>query len=308
MNHCAKESINTHPIWAVIPTFQRCDLLDRTLASLAQANIPACVEAIIVVENGNQSGADVIVEKYQRRLTVKYRFSQRANKSHALNQVLAQAKNQFIVFFDDDVRVDPATLVAYANAVTEHQRGVFFAGRCFVDYEEPPPQWLQKYLPPSAKGWQLGEQKTRLQAPDALGANWGAFAGDLIAVGGFDEQRGPGTAARGQETAMQQKLMNNGVIGYYIPDAVVWHFVPKNRCNPEWCLDRVFQMGVRDGMNMVHACKIFRIRRVAACKTKRAAIRILLSLFGKHMSEAKKYHYHHRLSRHLGILQGLSAK
>ena len=80
---------------------------------------------------------------------------------------------------------------------------------------------------------QPGGAETDFDRPDFLGFNWAASASDLIRMGGFNEERGPGTVSRGQETDMQERMLKDGMRGRYLPDALVWHYVPRARCSPE---------------------------------------------------------------------------
>lgn len=295
-------------MWVIIPTFQRTDLLERTLVSLAQVHIPDCVDTIIIAENGSKAGAESMFRRYRSQLPLQYRFTNKPNKSHALNQILSETKNEFIVFFDDDVRLHSDVLVAYANAVKKNSKDAFFAGRCLVDYEIEPPVWLKQYLPWSATGWDLGNEKLLMSDPDGLGANWGAFAADLKDAGGFDEHRGPGTMARGQESAMQRKLMESGIAGYYLPDATIWHFVPKSRCCPEWCLNRAFQTSVRNGMDMSDIVGFHHTRRLFSWRVRAWAIWTLLAFAGGRMHEETRFRYQHRLQVYRGVLHGLTTR
>jgi GT2 family glycosyltransferase len=83
-----------------------------------------------------------------------------------------------------------------------------------------------------------------------LGFNWAAFAEDLHAVGGFDYRKGPGSPTKsvGQETDMQERLLQAGRHGRYVPGAMVWHYVPRSRCSPDWALERAYRIGVQWGL------------------------------------------------------------
>lgn len=296
------------PLAVVIPTYMRCDLLDRTLASLCACVLPPTLDRVVVVENGKRSGADAVTEKYAKKLPLRYRFSEPPNKSEALNSVLRELQRAFIIFLDDDVRLDPNILVAYVGAAGESRSGKFFGGRCLVDYEKKPPAWLVPYLPPSAKGWDLGPTRQPLDVPDALGFNWAAFAPDLIAAGGFDQQRGPGTAARGQESEMQEKLLARRVNGFYLPDAVVWHFVPEDRCSPDWMVNRIRQMGVTSGIKAARSSFRERAVKAVTSELKLAVFKTLLALSGDSLKGARRFHYRYRASWYAGILTGLRQK
>ena len=293
------------PFLIVIPTHKRCDLLDRTLQSLADCRIPPNLKKVIVAENGTKSGADEVVKKYADRLPLTYQFTEKPNKSNALNEVLRKTGNEFIVFFDDDVRIHSDTLVNYAKEVGERTNGFFLCGKVHVDYEEPPPEWLLGYLPPSAKGWDFHEEKCRMEVPDGLGANWGAFAIDMREAGGFDERKGPSCKSIGEDTDMMNKLLNRNIIGYYLPNCEVWHFVPKTRCTPEWTLSRAYQKNVGGGLRIAQANFTVRAKRVFESKIKLLGIRILLGLFGKRLDARRRFHYEYRKNSHSGILRGM---
>jgi len=294
------------PFLVVIPTYERCDLLDRTLRSLSECHLPPGLEKVIVAENGTKAGADLVVQKYADRLPLVYQFTEKPNKSNALNEVLRKGTNEFILFFDDDVRIHPDTLLNYVKEVGDRTNGFFLCGRVRVDYEdEPPPEWMLDYFPPCVKGWHFNEEKCRMEVPDGLGANWGAFATDMREAGGFDERVGPGSGAIGQESDMMEKLLNRKIIGYYLPDCDVWHFVPKERCSPEWMLSRAYKINVGRAVRLAQDSFSVRAKRVLNSRIKLFGIRVLLGLVGKQLDSRKRFHYEYRKKCHSGFLEGM---
>ena len=294
------------PFLIVIPTYNRCDLLDRTLQSLSACHLPPGIEKVIVAENGTRSGADLVVKKYVDRLPLIYQFTEKPNKSNALNEVLRKTKNEFILFFDDDVRIHPDTLLNYVKEVGDTNNGFFLCGRVRVDYEgETPPAWMLDYFPPCVKGWHFNEGKCRMEVPDGLGANWGAFAIDMKEAGGFNERVGPGSGAIGQETDMMKKLLNRKVIGYYLPDCEVWHFVPKARCSPEWMLSRAYKINVGDAVRRAQDSFTVRTKRALNSRIKLLGIHVLLGFLGKQLDSRRRFHYEYRKNCHSGFLKGM---
>lgn len=238
------------PMNIIIPTCGRDSLLKRTLESLSKCPLPEELNTIYIVENGAKFEAEDTVNSFEDKLPIKYLYVERPNKSNALNHVLQSIKNGVVVFFDDDVRFTPDTIMAYSRTCNESAHACFWGGPVAIDYEAaPPPQWLNIYLPRSAKGWSLDKG----EIPDwFLGANWAVKAEDLHRVGGFDHNYGPGSAsgARGQESNMQILLRQSGLSPEYVPDALVYHYVPNERCSPDWVLNRTVQTykayGIRD--------------------------------------------------------------
>jgi GT2 family glycosyltransferase len=235
----------------VIVSHDRCHLLERTLASLAACDIPPAHTATLVVENGQQFGAERVVAEADPRLHAEYLFEPSSSKSRALNRAVAQLTDEFIVYLDDDVRIAPHTVRRYIEAATEHVQGFYFGGPTGADYEQEPPEWLRKHLPASANGFSLSDATRHVNRPCFLGFNWAAFANDIRRVGGFPEHIGPGAPGGqtiGEESEVQRKLLATGMQGLYLPDAMVWHHVPKNRCTTAWVKERCHISGLVIGL------------------------------------------------------------
>ncbi|MFQ5804383.1 MAG: glycosyltransferase family A protein, partial [Candidatus Methylomirabilales bacterium] len=197
----------------VIASSGRPELLRRTLESLAACRKPAIYRATIIVENGGKAGAEDVVRGSDACLNARYLYERRANKCHALNVALEHVAGGLIFFTDDDVRIHPDTLCAYADAAASADGGQFFGGPIGVDYDVEPPEWLRPYLPPSARGLQLENALQPIETPVFLGFNWAAFVNDLREAGGFDASLGPGAttgSSVGDETEMQARLLTNG--------------------------------------------------------------------------------------------------
>ncbi len=232
-----------------IATTGRPDLLIRTLQSLSKCHLPPSYRGTIVIENGTRAGPEAAVQSAPSWLSVRYMHEPQGNKSAALNAALATVGDCLIFYTDDDVRFDPDVLQAYSDAAELAGPGKFFGGPMDVDYQSPPPNWLRPYLPKSATGWQWKWDPNCVNVPDFLGCNWAAFSRDLRSAGGFNPNRGPGspTKSTGQENDMQSRLLRRGLSGVYVPNARVWHYVPDERCSPQWAIERNFRHGVEEG-------------------------------------------------------------
>lgn len=90
----------TVSITAVIPTFDRPDLLVRAVASVQAQSSPA--DAIVVVDNGVTPVSDDLLPPEVRLL----RIAARAGVSAARNAGAAAAATDYVAFLDDDDRWD----------------------------------------------------------------------------------------------------------------------------------------------------------------------------------------------------------
>lgn len=290
----------------VIPTRERNALLTRTLDSLVVAQERDPVDEVVVAFNGSERKEDSLERDFGRRLPLKVYHFPEPGKSRALNRVFSDYPDQIAVLFDDDVIVEEQTLRAFRigwEAVDGAR--AFLCGAVEPDYEKPPPSWLRAYLPASVNGWKPWKEATWFDEPDALGANLSFRVQEVLDAGGFSESRGPGTRSRGQESEMQQRLMRSGFRGRYLPDAVVWHYVPAARCDPDWALDRAYQMGVGFGLESAGKLDGFSSRRRAfwrACK--REALRAIVASCGPWVGERRRFHWMYRMMDYAGYTAG----
>lgn len=240
------------PVFAIlIPTAGEETKLSETLASLTQCTTPDNYLHTIVVENGEKYEAETITRKYELQLHTQYLFFHKGNKSAALNYALSHISDDTLIFFtDDDVRLEPQVLMAYEQTSRERNKKCYYGGPTFAIYEKKPPLWLLNAMPASTRGWQPDGNDDYLRTPRFLGFNWAAYAGDIKALGGFNENLGPGTKPKrtGQEWNMQERMLAKGFTAVYVEDARVWHHVPKDKSSLIWFIIRRFQGGLGAGM------------------------------------------------------------
>lgn len=225
-------------------------MLRRTLESIAESLAPKSVDRIHVVENGSHLLDEKALQNHLPNVTVKLHQLSKAHKGLALNFVLRAIPESFCIFFDDDVRVSKKTIKQYIDSAHKMGAGHFFGGPTGAIYEVAPPGWMQAFLPPSVKGFHLGENEKEMSEGYFMGFNWAAFSSDILHAGGFDPLFGPGSAvgASGQENTIQRKMRGLGIKAIYLPQCRVQHMVPAARCSPEWLADRLERQGIEAGL------------------------------------------------------------
>jgi len=295
--------------FVAIATHDRSELLERTLSSLAQCRIPDGFCGTLVVENGSRAGAEAIVSRAPAAIRPRYLFEPVGNKSRALNLVLQEAGG-LVIFLDDDVRVGPELLDAYVRAAHAAGPGHFFGGPVAPDYEQAPPQWLVKFLPLSARGWTLDDPASLASKPFFLGFNWAAYVDDLTRVGGFNDQFGPGavTGSVGQEGEMQRRLVAGGVTARFVAEALVHHWVPRDRCSADWALDRAYRDGIRMGLQRADGSQAAKWRATLALVKQAGTSWLGAQLKRLNADPAAHFAAQFRYRRRLGTLRGVMLK
>lgn len=248
---------NAPSVAVVIPAYGRPELLARTLESMTRAVWPSGFETVRVVENGPRGEIESVVRRYTELLPVRYQHEPTLGLSAARNAGLACCETDIVLFFDSDIRLENDSLLAYRRAFDECGINSFYGGPISPDYVRPPAEWLHAFLPPSARGFDLGEDDfwlarpspDRLDKPLLIGGNMAFPRLPLLEVGGFDPVGASGDRGGvGEETRVQLRLFEAGYHGRYVAGARVWHYVPVENCSPEWALGRAYRHGLTDGL------------------------------------------------------------
>ena len=245
--------MTTKSISIVIPTAgeRSPKMLERTLSSLANENLPYRKIEIIVIENGPPNGCDKICGKFSELLPISYKYLETPNVSMARNLGISSSSSDLIIFFDDDIRLSGQCIQNYLTAYEKYGDNYFYGGPVRIDYEAMPEEHLLDFLPLSAKGLDFAHEITELKDTNTLflGANHAIPRTQLDKVGNFDA-RGPNginSGFVGEETRLQIRLINEGFKALYLPEALIWHYVPSNSCNLQWLKKRYYRIGLTEG-------------------------------------------------------------
>jgi hypothetical protein len=213
------------------------------------------------------------------------------------------------VLTDDDVRVRRDWLVAYSAAIGDATGGQFFGGPVDIDAEHGlPPRWMRRYYPATiAQPWELPHvgPAVPLRGQTFMGTNWALAAQDLLDIGGFDPQMGPGTEhSVGEETAAQRRMEARGVSPVYVPSAVVWHYLHPEYLDPAWLLKRTYRHGLAWGIAEAQK-QTFSAQQLAAAWLRLLNARAKAAVLSAMRSEKAHFQADHLLARWNGRWEGL---
>jgi glycosyltransferase involved in cell wall biosynthesis len=235
----------------IIPTWNNCERLPRTLEVISRSVVPPALEwEVVLVNNNSPDDTSRVAQEFSDRLPLLYVEEPRQGLSRARNCGLRAASGKLIVFADDDVTPQPQWLATYWSAYNEKPHGFYFGGPVVSEYEKgPPPEELLRFAPASLRGLDWGLEPRVLAAGERfLPANWACPAAALRAAGDFDTGLGLdaslGTRRIGEALDLWKRLRNCGMSGYYLPDAGVVHFVPAEKCSLRFCGGSVEANGV----------------------------------------------------------------
>jgi glucosyl-dolichyl phosphate glucuronosyltransferase len=225
-------------ISVVVCTYNRCEVLKRTLKSLAEMELPPDFSwELLVVDNNSTDATREYVGSLSKecRIPLRYLFESQQGMSFALNAGIKGAKGEIVAFTDDDVRVDPHWLTRIAEAFEKFDcAGV--GGKIIPEWTFQKPSWLIEEGPyrliDVPGGYNPGNEpceitmKTRPFAANFALRRWvfdkyGLFRTDLGPVRG---KRMPGN-----ESELCRRMLEAGEKLFYVPQAVIHHLVDRKK-------------------------------------------------------------------------------
>lgn len=87
----------------VIPTYNRKQVLAKTLAALGRQSLEDNLFEVIVVDDGSSDGTEELVRSYESAYELRYERCKNGGLAAARNRGLALATHDVVVFLDDDV-------------------------------------------------------------------------------------------------------------------------------------------------------------------------------------------------------------
>jgi len=224
-----------------IPTWNRAALLTQTLAALAEMRIPEELEwEVIVCDNNSTDATRAVVERAAARLPVRYCFEAAQGTSHAQNRLVAEALGRWLIFIDDDIRVEPDWLEEYVRAIRRYHEAVCFGGPIGPWLAQPlrgRAQYLLETFP-----WVYGlanvphDCKVQAGATELpVGGNM-AFRREVLVAEGFNTRQGMmgSTRIAGQETDRIRALVAQGREVWLLARPKASHYIPLERSGLGW--------------------------------------------------------------------------
>lgn len=236
----------------LLATRNRRALLAKTLDALAAQDWPLDRCEIIVADNGSTDGTETLVREAATQpgiFEIRHLCEPRPGKSHAINAALRVARGGILAFTDDDVRPCTGWLSSLAAAFEDREVD-FVVGRIVADWDIPPPQWMSPALygvlaipDCGASRLPIGRGVNEWIMP--IGANMAMRSAVAHRLGGLRGDLGKlaGTLRTGEDHEYFLRMLHDGCRGVYEPQALVHHWVPRERLNPSYFRRWVFQNG-----------------------------------------------------------------
>ena len=223
----------------IIPTYNRAASLRSTLDSIMKLSFPDQTEVIVVDNNSDDDTKGVVTSEAPAfPVPLRYVFEAEQGRSAALNAGVAASSGDYILVTDDDVQVDPSWIEAAARSF-EHWPCDYLGGKVLPIWEEQRPSWLPNR---PGKHWAViglldyGEEAFPLDTRVPIGVNMAFRRSAFESAGLWNNDVGRrGATLLGQEVReWGLRAKRAGLIGFYVPDMVVHHVIPRNRLTKKY--------------------------------------------------------------------------
>jgi GT2 family glycosyltransferase len=238
----------------IIPTHQRPAYLLDAIESVRKQYFPADAYEILVVDNAANPSSETasLCNSCTAPLT-RYIHEPRNGLHNARHTGARAANGEILVYIDDDAVCDANFLTEILKPFSDKQVGCV-GGRILPQFEVPPPEWLGMF-----PKWYLSildDSEGPKEVQYIYGCSFSIRRALLFELGGFNPDgfgdkklwwhRGDG------EIGLLRKAQVAGLKTIYTPDAVVQHFIPKERLSLEYFRERAFKSGIEASFSKHH--------------------------------------------------------
>lgn len=234
----------------LICTKDRSVMLKGTLSSMKNLIIPKHMNyEAVIVDNGSKDDTKKVISGFKKFLPLSYVLEKKTGHAIALNTGIKKCRGDLILMTDDDIIFDKNWLLSYLNAANQYPKAGYFFSKIVPIFEIDPPFWWTELAPKSLSGRNLGDKviefKKHCKEANMIGVNIAAPRKILKKFKywpriGFSSITG---LKGGAETKLGKDIMLAGNSSYYIPNAIIYHRVPKERINFKYLKQKKRRVG-----------------------------------------------------------------
>ncbi len=253
----------------IIPVYNRPDEVDELLESLTLQTYSDF--EVLLIEDGSSIKCDLVAQKYENRLNVRYYFKENSGRSETRNYGMDKAEGEYFVFFDSDCIIPPFYFEKIKTKLTENYTdsygGPDKADDSFSDLQKAISFSMTSFL---TTGGIRGSKGPKMEEFVPRTFNMGFSKEVYQTVGGFKDMFG-------EDIDLSLRIKNLGYTGQLISDAFVYH---KRRVSLRSFFRQVHIFGMaRISLYLIHPSSLKLVHTLPAVFTIASIIMLLLIPF-----------------------------
>ena len=235
----------------VIATYNRSAMLMQTLQSVIEQTLPREEWECVVVNNNSSDSTATDFEAFAARYpdyNLRMVLEPNQGLSYARNRGIRESEGEYIAIVDDDERIAPEFVASYVALFDQVPDAVAAGGPIVAEYPTGRPRWMSAFTErPIANTMYFGDavrEFPRGRVPG--GGNMALRRSAVRRYGVFDTSLGyvGETLIGGEESDLFERLQIAEAKYYYVPKAVMYHIIPKEKLTTEYLSRLSYNVGV----------------------------------------------------------------
>lgn len=243
-------------ISAVIATYNREAYLIKALQSLLIQTIDRNQFEVIIVDNNcTDNTAQVCKEFHANNPHIKYKYvvEEQQGLSYGRNRGINEATGKYLTFVDDDAYLDSEFLLKSVEYLKNNESVYAIGGKILLDYEVKIPKWVSPYLEPLFGYFNFGDSPRYFKKPKfPRGSNMTFKTAVFSKVGMFNPKLGrkKRELGSGEEKELFDRIYSANLGVYYLPEIIVYHYVPEARTRIEFIKKQAINTGISENIRV----------------------------------------------------------
>lgn len=281
----------------IIPTYNRADVILRSLETWTKQTLDMDEFEVIVVDNNSTDGSAGMIKKFIKPYkNFHYLLETKKGSTNARHAGAKKAKADILMFCDDDGLFNPECVSEILKVYDEREEVVAVTGKIVIKWDKTPPEWIKAYE------FMLGklDYGNNVKYDNSFYLNGGIFSirkKIFYDLGGFNPDLIGDYLVGDGDTGLVLKLHKNNMLIGYTPFARMEHLQFLNKQGTEKDMGRRFyNVGIGTSYN------VFRENNF---KYNKSVLKFILKsfvFFVKKMLE-KQYVRHNRQKAYFSFMQ-----
>ena len=235
----------------VIATYNRAESLITALKSVVEQSAPKSAWECVVVNNNSVDSTEERFKAFvEAHPDVQLRMVNevRQGLSFARNRGIGESVGEYIAIIDDDERIAPDFISSYISLFDSTPDAMAAGGPIVAEYPSGKPRWMSCFTErPIANTMYFGDKVCLFPAGRIPGGGNMAIRRSAIRrYGVFDTSLGyvGDKLIGGEECDLFERLQIAEAKYYYVPGAVMYHIIPKEKLTQAYLSRLSYNVGV----------------------------------------------------------------
>ncbi|SOD90114.1 glycosyltransferase family 2 protein [Spirosoma fluviale] len=224
----------------IICTYNRVDFLKETIDSLLSHFKDHSNYELLIIDNKSTDNTAEVVKPFLRFPQVRYVLETNQGLSYARNRGIKEAKNDVLIFLDDDIDIE-ANYLDICDQIYSDPNTHIVGGKV-LPYQSAIPDWMPEQFYYLMSIFDIGNSACYTQK--LMGANYSMRREAVQKIGWYNVELGRkgSNLMGGEEVDYLNRASDLGYRILYRPDLIVYHKI-NNKLNKAYIFDYAYYLG-----------------------------------------------------------------